>query len=299
MLTGFLLVIFAGICWIGIGVSVSVCASRKWDYNIVQGLNYFGASLICLLILACGAWPQAADRKILAMVFLLNCCAGIANFFTYVLTAKAMRAGPNGLVWGMMQSGMIGSFLMGVCFFGEPVTLLRVTGFLLIVGGILAMGCGKDNSRNATGKMWMIPSLGAFFLVIVTHCCNTLPSFLPEAAKTGSVFRTFGMYSGGVIGFALTTLPGIFRNKWIGGKGEWYMAAVLMVLSLSASVFLFYNGLNLLARAGRGSLGYPVAIGVCVVGFSLFSLCVLKEKIALLSKLGLAAVCGGIVVMTL
>ena len=299
MLLGFLLVTFAGICWIGLGVSVSVCASRKWDYNIVQGLNYLGVSLICLLVLACGAWPQATDRKILALVFLLNCCAGISNFFTYFLTAKAMRLGPNGLVWGMMQSGMIGSFLMGICFFGEPVTLLRLTGLILIIGGILAMGFGKDNSRSTTGKLWLLPSIGAFFLVMVTHCCNALPSFLPEAAATGSVFRTFGMYFGGVIGFALIMLPGIFRNKKLGRKEEWYMAAVLIVLSVSANIFLFYNGLNLLARAGRGSLAYPVAIGVCVVGFSLFSLCILKEKIALLSKIGLAAVCTGIIVITL
>ena len=299
MTTGIILVICSGICWIGIGISVSVCVARSWNYNIVQGLCYFGSALLCLSILFCGDWPEGPSAKMLLLSFLLSCLAGIANFYTYVLTAKAMSLGPHGLVWGMMQAGMIGSFLMGICCFGEKASWLRLTGLGLIIGGVLAMGIGRDNRQRISGKKWLPPSIGAFFLVMVTHCCNTLPSFLPEAAGSGSLFRTFGMYSGGFLGFAVTTLPGLVHRKNIGGRGEWIMAAVLMFLNVAASVFLFYNGLNLLVRNGCGSLGYPVAIGVCVAGFSLFSLFILKEKIAPLSKVGLLAVSAGIITITL
>ena len=72
-----------------------------------------------------------------------------------------------------------------------------------------------------------------------------------------------------------------------------------MVLNTSASVFLFYRGLDLLAKAGCGGLGYPVGIGVCVIGFSLYSLLILKEKVARLSLAGLIAVCLGIIVISL
>ena len=298
MMTGFLLVICAGVCWIGIGVSVSICAKRGWSYDLVQGLNYFGAGLICAALLAGGAFPDA-DPKMLGLVFALNCCAGIANFYTYVLTAKAMRIGPNGLIWGIMQAGMIGSTLRGIFFFGEAAAPLRLTGLFLIIGGVLAMGMAKDQKNGGGSGRWLGYALAAFGLVMATHCCNTLPSYLAKTVDSGSVFRTFGMYCGGCLGFVFTTLPGVVRRKQFGGKGEWITAAILMVLNTSASCFFFYRGMDLLAGAGAGGLGYPLSIGVCVAGFSLYSIFCLKEKIARLGLAGLAAACIGIIIITI
>ena len=295
--SGFFLIIAAGICWIGVGISVSKCSERGWNYNIVQGLNYLGATLLCALMLA-GSAQRGGEGSIFGWGFCLSCLAGIANFFTYVFTSKAMQRGPNGLVWGIMQAGMIGSFLMGVIFFGEPAAPLRLLGLALILGGVLIMGSGKDSKTSVSGKNWVIPSLTAFLLVMITHCCNALPSYLP-AARTSSLVRTMGLYFGGVIGCALTTLPEMIRKRDFGGRGEWITAAVLMILNTSASLFLFYRGLDLLAKSACGGLAYPIAIGVCVFGFSLYSLLVLKEKLARLSLAGLTAVCLGIIVISL
>ena len=293
---GFFLVITAGICWIGVGISVSKCSERGWNYNIVQGLNYLGSTLLCGLLLAgSGAGPGAG--KIFGWGFLLSCLAGITNFFTYVFTSKAMRRGPNGLVWGIMQAGMIGSFLMGVIFFGEKATHLRVLGLALILGGVLVMGSGKDSKITVRGENWVLASFAAFLLVMITHCCNALPSYLP-AARAGSLVRTTGLYFGGVIGFLFTTLPGMIRKRDFGGRGEWINALILMILNTATSLFIFYRGLDLLAKNGCGGLGYPISIGVCVVGFSLYSLLIMKEKFARLSIAGLAAVCLGIIVIS-
>ena len=297
MTTGFLLIIAAGFCWIGVGISVSLCSARSWNYNIVQGLNYLGAALICALILA-GSSASGASWEAPGWGVLASCVAGIANFYSYVFTSKAMRRGPNGLVWGIMQAGMIGSFLMGVICFGEKAAPLRLLGLVLILCGVLAMGLGKGG-KSASGSNWIVPSLIAFLLVMATHCCNALPSYFPETAGNSPVFRTMGLYFGGVIGFALTTLRGMIRKRDFGGRGEWITAGILMVLNTSASVFLFYRGLDLLAKTGCGGLGYPIGIGVCVIGFSLYSLLILKEKFARLSLVGLTAVCFGIIIIAI
>ena len=295
--SGLLLVITAGVCWIGAGISVSKSSARGWDYNIIQGLSYLGSALLCALILA-GSMPESGPEHFSGPAFQLSFLAGITNFYTYVFTSKAMQRGPNGLVWGIMQAGMIGSFLMGVFFFGEKAAPVRLIGLVLILGGVLIMGMSKDNKTAEKGKNWMLPALAAFLLVMLTHCCNALPSYL-SAAETDSTVRTLGLYFGGFIGFALTTLPGMIRNRNFGGKGEWITAAILMILNTSASLFFFFRGLNLLAQNGCGGLGYPVATGVCVAGFSLYSLLILKEKIARLSLIGLIAVCLGIITISL
>ena len=298
MTSGLLLIIIAGICWIGAGIIVSACSARSWNYNIVQGLSYLGATLICALLLI-GKAVSHSSWEAPGWSVLASCLAGIANFYAFDFTAKAMQRGPNGLVWGIMQAGMIGSFLMGVICFGEKAAPLRLLGLVLILIGVLTMGLSKDEKSAAGGKNWILPSLIAFLLVMTTHCCNTLPSYFPETAGSDALFRTMGLYFGGVIGFALTTLPGMIRERKFGGRGEWITAGILMILNTSASVFFFYKGLDLLAEAGCGGLGYPVSIGVCIVGFSLYSLLILKEKIARLGLAGLISVCMGIIILSI
>ena len=296
--SGFLMVIIAGLFWIGVGIAVSKCSARGWNYNIVQGMTYLGASLICAVILA---WKSAGagSAGISGFGFTMCCLAGFANFYNYVLTAKAMRRGPNGLVWGIMQSGLIGAFLMGVIFFGEKPAPLRLAGLLLILGGVIVMGLAKNGKSSSRGKRWILFSLGALVLAMVTQCCNTLPSYFPETGGNSPVGRTLGMYLGGVIGFAFTTLPGMIQKRDFGGRGEWITAGILMIVNTSASLFFFYRGLDLLAECGCGGLGYPVSIGVCIIGFSLYSLLILKEKFAKSGLAGLAAVCLGIIAISM
>ena len=297
-LGGFLLVFATGICWIAVGISVSLCSTRKWDYNVVQGLNYAVAIPVCLLIMLLFR-PGAFSGEGLATVFGLGLLAGLTNFYAYVFTAEAMRRGPNGLVWGIMQAGMIGSFLMGILFFGEKAAPLRLAGLALILGGVLAMGSARSGGAGEKGKNWLLPALGAFLLVMAGHCCSILPSYFSEAARGDSSFRTLSVYTGGLLGFAITTLPGMLRRKTRIKPGEWLVALSLAGMSIVTSIFLFYNGLNILARNGCGGLGYPVAIGVCVTGFSLYSLLALKEKFPPLSRAGLCAVCVGIILIAL
>ena len=296
--SGFFMVLVAGCLWIGIGVAVSICSARGWNYNIVQGLTSLGSALICAGILA-GKSVSTGTLEISGFGFLMCCLAGFANFYNYFLTAKAMQKGPNGLVWGIMQSGLIGTFLMGVIFFGEKPAPVRLVGLFLILSGVLAMGLAKDDKSSSSGKTWVLFSLGALALSMVTQCCNTLPSYFQEMSKNDAASRTLGLYFGGVIGFALTTLPGLVRKRDFGGRGEWMTASVLVMTNTAASLFFFYRGLDILARIGCAGLGYPLSIGACVIGFSLYSLLILKEKFPRASLIGLGVVCIGIITVAM
>ena len=299
---GFLLVAAAGFCWIGIGVAVSHCSARGWNYNIVQGLNSLGSVLISLALLAFGALRTGSSDFSL-FGFALCALGGFANFYNYVLTGKAMARGPNGLVWGIMQSGLVGVFLMGVIFFGEKPAPIQLAGLLLILGGVLAMGIAKNNGSAARGekasKSWLALALGALLLAMTTQCCNTLPSYFPEMGKNGILSRMLGGGLGSLLGFSLTTLPGMIRKRDLGGRGEWIIAGILILMGIASSFFFFFRGLDRLAEIGCAGLGYPLAIGVCVIGFSLYSLLILKEKCGRASLAGLGAVCLGIIMIAL
>ena len=80
MTSGLLLIIIAGICWIGAGIIVSACSARSWNYNIVQGLSYLGATLICALLLI-GKAVSHSSWEAPGWSVLASCLAGIANFY--------------------------------------------------------------------------------------------------------------------------------------------------------------------------------------------------------------------------
>lgn len=180
MISGIVLLILAGICWVAIGIAVSRCAATGLNYNIVQMISSAGAALISVPVLFLSGGRPELPGKILLAVFLLHFGAGVANYFNYVLTARAMRLGHNGIVWGMMQSGLLAPFLMGVLFFNVPLPLGRVLGIAAILCGILLLGVTRDpgaGRRSSSRARWLIPAFGAFLLAGVTQCCNSLPSY--------------------------------------------------------------------------------------------------------------------------
>ena len=299
---GLLMVAVAGLLWVGVGVAVSRCSARGWRYDIAQGLSCLGAVLICGAILAVNRL-RAGTVEFSRFGFLISCFAGVANFYTNILVAQAMRRGPNGLVWGIVESALIGPFLMSVIFFGEQPGVIQVAGLLLILCGVLAMGIAKDEKASIrsqrASKSWVAFAFGALLLAMTTQSFNTLPSYFPEMGSNDAVVRTFGLYFGGLAGFAFTTLPGMIRRRDFGGRGEWTIAVTVMALNTSAGLFFFYRGMDLLVAAGRAGLGCPLAIGVCVIGFSLYSLLILKEKFPRASLAGLGAACLGIILIAI
>ena len=290
--------ILVGICWTIYGYVMGKAPKENIRISCLMILSAFLAGLVSLVIGMVQGFPQTDNRFLLLALGSQFAC-GIINYVQLDLMSRAMQKGPNGLVWGIMQSGLIGTFLMGVIFFGEKPAPVRVIGLFLILGGVLAMGLAKDDRSASTGKSWVLFSLGALALSMVTQCCNALPSYFQEMSKNDAASRTLGLYFGGVIGFALTTLPGMIRKRDFGGRGEWGSAIVLVMTNTAASLFFFFRGLDHLARIGCAGLGYPIAIGACVIGFSLYSLLILKEKFPRISLLGLGVVCIGIIVISL
>ena len=132
----------------------------------------------------------------------------------------------------------------------------------------------------------------------MTQCCNSLPSYWQITADSGSVFRTFSCMTGNAAGFLLCLRfdPALRRPA---RPAEWKIGLLLLLLFCLSNYFFFYNGLNLVAEAGAGSIGYPIPIGVCIIGFTIYSTVHLKERFPFAGWIGLIAVTLGIVGISL
>lgn len=118
MLLGILLMVLAGMGWVGIGAVVSHCAAKKVNLALVQ----LGQTVLCLAVgiaVMLFQEPELCSGRTRLLAFGVLFLAGVGNFSAFELMNRAMRVGPNGVVWALAQSALIFPFLFGVIFYGK------------------------------------------------------------------------------------------------------------------------------------------------------------------------------------
>lgn len=291
ILAGTLLLVLTGFCWVGIAATISVAARRRLDIDLIQ------AATAAVCVTTAGAvlllWPPEKAPPLLLM--LTVAAAGAGNYLMIRLLKIAMACGDNGAVWGITQSALIFPFLMGMVFFGVAPNAANLTGIVLILTAIVLFARAKSDGRHRRGKNWLKPTFAAFLVSGLSQCFANLPSYL-AADRMGNVLRTFLVQAGVLTLFSCHTL---LTHRKFRGRGIAIPTLVLSLANLLSLFFFFYRGLNLLAAAGVGAIGYPIAQGSCIAGFLLYSRIILKERFQPLSLAALIAVLAGIVVIAL
>lgn len=99
-----------------------------WIYLLIAGVFEIG-------------WPlgfklsQVTDKKLFWILFAVAAMA-FSGFFLY-LAQKTIPMGTAYAIW--IGIGAIGAFVLGILFFKDPATALRITSVLLIVSGIVGL----------------------------------------------------------------------------------------------------------------------------------------------------------------
>ena len=295
MLLGIALLIAAGTSWVLVGAVIGHAARRNIPVPSVQALSAAIMLPVSIGVLLIHPDPECAPHvRLLTMLSIFG--SGFLNYFVLNLMGKAMKTGPNGIVWAMVQSALIFPFLAGVIFFGVALTAFRLTGLGAILAALACFGLARDN--NSTGSDWRRAALCSFLLAGINQNLSNLPSYFPEAAAVGSVSRSLSGQLGTLAAFLLMQGRGLFTPEYralLRGGAVWRYAGLLAGVNLVSGYFLMYRGFNLVAEAGAGAVSYPVLVSSCMVGFALYSSVVLKEKLRLLPGLGLACALAGLV----
>ena len=293
MIYGVILLLLTGLCWIGIGVTVSRAAEERLDMNFIQ----FGASAL-IAAAAIGAILFQPPLTGTPLQQLLICgavlLAGMSNYLMLNLMRCAMVLGDNGAVWGITQSALLCPFVMGMLFFRVAPTWNRIIGLLLVLGGIFLFSRAVPVHGKRSRK-WLWPAFGAFAASGLAQCFANLPSYWGEIGMS-SELRACLVQFGTISLFALT-VP--FERRKLRPKGCWKAILLLSVVQILALFFFFYRGLNIVAEQGGGSIGYPIAQGSCIAFFLLYNRFIRHEPCSTCVFWAFPLICGGIVLMAL
>jgi len=327
MTKAILLLFAAGLSWVSVGAAVGYVERRGYDLVLYQ-------ILLCAVCVALGVagWLAAPGSFFpkdgapaltwwVVIAALLLC--GALNYLMNAMMGKAMKRGPNAVVWAIIQSGLVYPFLMGSLVFGVPMGPRRLCGIALIIASVFLYaarekpagdavsgraeqpgegdhGGGQSAAGRATLRLWLPAALLGMLFCGLNQCAANLPSYLEKGSDFSGTFRTFAIYFG-LLAAALADRA--FRRRRVAGRAApppgqlralvaW--ATGVGVLSFLSTKYLTFPGLDALERLGAGSMGYPVMVAACIIGFFPYGALALHERIGALQAAGAVLGLAGI-----
>lgn len=316
MTLGLLLCILTGFCWVVVGVAIGSVERHGWPIRCFLVANNVLSCAFCAAILLVGgrmAPDSAALRFTGARVpaVCLSLC-GVLNYLMVVAMAAGMRRGPNGLVWTISQSGLVFPFLMGVFVLGNTtLTWARSLGILLVLANIVVSGLGGKGPRTTPGPSlarWFPAALAAFVFSGANQCAANLPSYF-ASVETSTLERTFWSVFGNLatwcVHSGVRALMAARKKEKEGfpqtvgarpGRSVGFLlfvAACVTLTCVASAAVLQFRGLDLLAAANAGAVGYPLMVATSLIGFFLYSALVLRERPTPLQSAGLVSCVAG------
>jgi multidrug transporter EmrE-like cation transporter len=214
--------------------------------------------------------------------------------------SKAMQRGPNGIIWSITQSGFIIPFIIGVVFFDNKASIIRYIGFTLTIVSLFMIGLAQKEEKKEYSN-WLLLTFVVFFITGISQALSNLPSYFSRYNEISSVWRTFFTLVGLTLGaLASPFTDGTYKNyctmlkENILKKQTWIYCLFLMSFDIIGNYFLLYPGMDSLAKAGAGSITYPVMVGACIIGFEIYSIVKLKEKRNLIQYIALFLCLAGV-----
>jgi drug/metabolite transporter (DMT)-like permease len=302
MTTSVLLLVAAGLSWTATGIAVGFVERRGFSLVRFQ-------ILYCAVCVALGiaGWAVSQDTFlprsecpprtwILVISGTFGC--GVFNYLMNMAMGRAMRHGPNAIVWAIVQSGLIYPFLMGWLVFGVPMGPRRFCGIALIVASVFLYAAREGAGVSGKGSLhfqlrqWFLPALLGMLCCGIYQCGANLPSYIKGGRDFSGTFRALSLYSGLLLAALVHQAIGRKRSRAREPTRQMEfrtlaaLAAFVGSVSFLASKCLSFPGLDRLERLGAGSMGFPIMVASCIIGFFPYGVLVLHERIGAWQILG-------------
>lgn len=306
MSIGIFLLVCTGLSFIPTGIAIGHVERSGW--NLVRYQLFSCAVCAAVAVAGWVAEPTAVfpGRDCPSMTWVLviagTFLCGVFNYLMNMMMGRAMKCGPNAIVWAMIQSGVVFPFLMGWLAFGVPMGARRLAGIALIVASVF-LYAARDQTGDSNGeapaevartecsphhaglRQWLPAALLGMFFCGINQCCANLPSYLEGGKEFSGTFRTFNIYFGLLLaGLAHIAVRRMRGTRAAAAKtGEWrgiaLWASATGFLSFLVGRYFTFPGLDRLESLGAGAMGYPVIVAACIAGFIPYGMFVLHERI--------------------
>ncbi len=297
MLFGICALFFVGMSWSLVGVVMGRAAKEGIDTGLVQlfGACVSGAVAVIVYLTSRAVMPSDCEPKYI----LLGCgayfLASIMNFCGLQAMSAGMKRGPNGIVFCIMQSAVLFTFSFGILFHDEALTFYRGAGIVLMLAALILYGFARDNSQQVTGN-WRAFAFLALGLIIIQQNLHNEPSFHEQTRNVPRALRIFAGCAGTLVAFSTRWIWHYFRDRaqavqmfsGLKDKRLYIYVGCLQFFGLIFAYLLHYPGLDAMAKAGAGSVSYPLMVGSCLASFTAYSAIVLKERGGLVQACALA-----------
>ena len=240
-LVGIICLVVTGLFWVLLGAIVGAVERRGLSTALLMILLASGMVVLCGCVTAVmPASPLSPRQYALASVSLF--CAGFFDYMLFLTMGRAMRNGPNGVVWTVAQSGVIFPFLFGVVFYSVPVTMLRGLGMVAVLAALICNGLAKGEAecsgpaKSSFAGNWRFWMFLAFLSAGGNQVFSTWPSYY-ETLRTGfsaysQLMSVYGAKADYLIINPNTVLREVMDNVDLSRRIVYILCAVILVMNL-------------------------------------------------------------------
>ncbi len=296
MWLGVLFAVVAGFGWSLVGVAMSFFSR--------SGLSYRQFQLVYMALVALLSFALFTDFTVIAegkapylgRLIVVVLLSGLFNVLGLTLIQAAMRSGHNSLVWVIGQSALVWTFLSGVLIFGDTAGLIRISGLLFLLGGMVLPVLGVSHASSAgQSRAWIGLALAGFVLMGIHQMLMVWPSYWPEWNDSADM-RAGLLYSGCTVGAWLLYVKERGRVP-MPSLRVWLWATGVALIS-TVAIRLVYMALDVLNSHQSAAITIPLVSGTNILCFALYTIFIVREKSRPVHYIGLLLTLVGIVAIS-
>ena len=278
MVAAVLLMLLAGFLWAVVG-ALFVAAPTEKD----RLLSFFAISSIVYCAFAFAARPPSAApaREVLRLAAMIVPCS-LLDTLAFLLLKRAMERGSQGIAWCIVQSAMVVPFICMVAFMHNPASHIQWVGLASMLAALALLGLEKQKGgSSAYDASYLLLVLAAFAMLGIALFLRVFPGYAGFTPETMSWRLPLHALAPAVFWSATCFAGRLWRPRSVWRKAVPYG----IVVALGQMVFFF--AVDAADKLLLTSIATPVAIGTCILLFTLYCHVFRGER---LSPAGWAAV---------
>lgn len=274
----------------GITAILAKCGIKKTDSSVATAIRTVIVLLFSwLMVLITGT--GGGIRQIDGRTFLFLVLSGLATGASWLCYFHALQKGDINKVVPIDKSSTVLTILLALIFFQEGISGVKILSILLIGGGTLLMIDKKDTKvdRQKDSGGWLIYAVLSAIFASLTAILGKI-GITGINSNLGTAIRTTVVL---IMAWLMVLLTGKQREIWKTEKKELAFIC-LSGLATGASWLCYYRAL----QEGPASVVVPIDKLSIVVTIA-FSWIVFHERLSKKSKLGVACITFGTVLLAM